>query len=144
MKTKSKKNISTSDLMQMFDLGRNTIRLYENRGLLRRPKRTESGYRMYSESDVEDLKFILEAKKIGFTLAEISELLDMMRSEEMITCGTVSTEIASKKRQLDLEIKTLLAKKGFLDDFLKVCSSNASNSPCDVKQRGFQRNSCCG
>lgn len=143
METNQKK-LSTSDLMKAFGVGRNTLRLYESRGLLKSPKRTESGYRKYDQDDVDDLKFILGAKKVGFTLVEISELLNIMRTEEMITCGTVSTEISSKTRQIDIEIKTLLAKKGFLNSFLKVCSSNASNNPCDVKQNGFTTSSCCG
>lgn len=136
--------LSTSELMKTFNVGRNTLRLYESKGLLKSPKRTEAGYRKYDQQDVEDLKFILEAKKVGFTLIEISELLTMMRSQEQITCGEVSTEISAKTRQIDIEIKTLLAKKGFLNNFLKVCSSNESSNPCDVKQSGFTVNSCCG
>lgn len=143
MKTNENK-LSTSDLMKSFGIGRNTLRLYESRGLLKSPSRTEAGYRKFNHDDIEDLKFILEAKKIGFTLVEISELLKMMRTEEMITCGTVSSEINAKTRQIDIEIKTLLAKKGFLNSFLKVCNSNASNNPCDVKQSGFNTSSCCG
>lgn len=135
---------STSDLMKTFDIGRNTVRLYEDRGLLRKPSRTEAGYRKYNQNDVEDLRFILEAKKVGFTLVEIGEMLSMMRNEEKITCGTVSTEISAKTRQIDIEIKTLLAKKGFLQNFLKVCGSNATDKTCDVKQTGFNVSSCCG
>lgn len=136
--------LSTSELMKTFNVGRNTLRLYESKGLLKSPKRTESGYRKYNQQDVEDLKFILEAKKVGFTLQEISELLNMTRSQEQITCGEVSTEIKAKTRQIDIEIKTLMAKKDFLNDFLKVCNSNDTNNPCDVKQNGFTVNSCCG
>lgn len=144
METSTSTKLSTSDLMKTFDIGRNTLRLYESKGLLKAPKRTESGYRKYNQEDVEDLKFILEAKKVGFTLVEISELLNMMRNEEMITCGTVSSEIATKTREIDIQIKILLAKKGFLNSFLKVCSSNASNNRCDIKQSGFNSSSCCG
>lgn len=140
----STQKLTTADLMKTFEIGRNALRLYESKGLLKAPKRTESGYRKFDQDDVADLKFILEAKKIGFTLVEIAELLKMMRSDEMITCGTVSSEIAEKTKQIDVMIKTLLAKKGFLNSFLKVCSSNASNNPCDVKNNGFTTNSCCG
>lgn len=136
--------LSTSDLMKTFDIGRNTIRLYEERGLLRKPSRTEAGYRKYNQNDVEDLRFILEAKRVGFTLVEIGELLEMMRTEEKITCGTVSNEITAKTRQIDIEIKTLLAKKGFLQNFLKACSANSADNVCDVKQTGFKSSACCG
>lgn len=143
METIRNKKLSTSELMKIFGVGRNTLRLYESRGLLRSPTRTESGYRKYDQEDVSDLKFILEAKKTGFTLQEIAELLTMMRTEEMITCGTVSSEVSTKTREIDIQIKTLLAKKGFLNTFLKICSSNAANNPCDIKRNGFNTGSCC-
>jgi DNA-binding transcriptional MerR regulator len=52
-----------------------TIRFYELRKLLRQPPRTASGYRCYSEADVERLGFIKQCQNIGFTLKDIRELL---------------------------------------------------------------------
>jgi MerR family mercuric resistance operon transcriptional regulator len=51
-----------------------TIRFYERRGLLRKPARTTSGYRVYGASDVESLQFIQWCKKVGFTLREVKQL----------------------------------------------------------------------
>ena len=53
-----------------------TIRFYERRGLLRPPPRTPSGYRQYGEDDLWRLQFVGRGKALGFTLAEIAELLD--------------------------------------------------------------------
>ena len=52
-----------------------TIRFYERRKLLRQPSRTASGYRSYTEADVERLGFIRQCQNIGFTLKDIRELL---------------------------------------------------------------------
>ena len=52
-----------------------TVRYYERRGLVDRPVRRGSQYREYSEADVARLRFIRRAKELGFTLAEIRELL---------------------------------------------------------------------
>lgn len=52
-----------------------TVRYYERRGLLDRPVRRGSEYREYSDADVARLHFIRRAKELGFTLAEIGELL---------------------------------------------------------------------
>ncbi|HKA04646.1 MAG TPA: MerR family transcriptional regulator, partial [Acidimicrobiales bacterium] len=52
-----------------------TIRYYERRGLLPAPGRTGAGYRQYSGDDLWRLGFIRRAKDLGFTLAEITELL---------------------------------------------------------------------
>jgi MerR family copper efflux transcriptional regulator len=54
-----------------------TIRFYERRGLLRSPQRTASGYRIYAASDLESLRFIKWCQPMGFTLKELSELLQL-------------------------------------------------------------------
>src|SRR5690606_12466679 len=52
-----------------------TVRYYERRGLLPKPKRRASGYREYTEIDVARLEFIRRAQALGFTLSEIEQLL---------------------------------------------------------------------
>jgi DNA-binding transcriptional MerR regulator len=52
-----------------------TIRYYEDIGLLPVPERTPAGYRDYGTSDVDRLVFVKTAQRLGFTLAEVSEIL---------------------------------------------------------------------
>jgi DNA-binding transcriptional MerR regulator len=52
-----------------------TVRYYERRGLIEQPPRSTSGYRQYSADDLWRLQFIARGKRLGFTLAEISEVL---------------------------------------------------------------------
>lgn len=52
-----------------------TLRYYEREGLLPKPRRTASRYRLYDEAAIARLRFINRAKSLGFTLAEIGELL---------------------------------------------------------------------
>jgi MerR family mercuric resistance operon transcriptional regulator len=56
-------------------VGVETVRFYQRRGLLAVPERQGSGYRQYSEGDQRRLAFICRARDLGFTLAEIGELL---------------------------------------------------------------------
>ncbi len=56
-------------------VGVETVRFYQRRGLLPLPERTGPGYREYAEDDRQRLVFIRRARDLGFTLAEISELL---------------------------------------------------------------------
>src|SRR5438105_2930375 len=58
-------------------VGIETIRYYERERLLLEPERRPSGYRQYDESSLERLEYIRRAKELGFTLAEIRELLDL-------------------------------------------------------------------
>jgi MerR family copper efflux transcriptional regulator len=53
------------------------VRHYESLGLLPQVKRTESGYRLYGEKEVHTLRFIRRARDLGFSMAEIAELLKL-------------------------------------------------------------------
>lgn len=55
------------------------IRYYEQTGLIPRADRTDAGYRDYSDSDVHMLRFIRRARDLGFSVAEIDELLGLWR-----------------------------------------------------------------
>lgn len=65
-----------------------TVRFYERRGLLPSPKRRESGFRLYGEDDVRRLRFIRQAKALGFSLDEIKEFLQM-RKRGLCPCTDV-------------------------------------------------------
>jgi len=65
-----------------------TVRFYERQKLLPEPARTESGYRIYSPEHVKRLRFVLQAKALGFSLAEIREILQM-RERGQCPCNDV-------------------------------------------------------
>jgi DNA-binding transcriptional MerR regulator len=56
-------------------VGIETVRFYEREGVLAAPPRTESGYRQYPEAAVTRPRFVRRAQQLGFTLAEIKDLL---------------------------------------------------------------------
>ncbi len=53
------------------------LRFYERRGLLRPARRTSAGYRLYEEAQLETLQFVRAAQRMGFSLAEIQELVEL-------------------------------------------------------------------
>lgn len=65
-----------------------TIRFYERSRLLPKPQRKNSGYRVYSETDLKRLRFVLQAKSLGFSLDEIREIL-RMRERRHCPCSEV-------------------------------------------------------
>ena len=69
------KNMKIGELAKATGLTTKTIRYYELHRLLEDPERTESGYRMYGEGDVERLEFVKKAKRLGLSLEEIREIL---------------------------------------------------------------------
>jgi DNA-binding transcriptional MerR regulator len=64
-----------------------TIRFYEREKLLRKPVRTESGYRMFEETDLERVRFIKDSQQLGFSLKEIKELLEIHESAKSFAGG---------------------------------------------------------
>ncbi len=136
------KTYSTADVMKTFGLGRNALRFYEELGLLNGLTRTESGYREFKTRHLEDLKFILEAKRVGFSLNEIEELLKIGRGQNKMTCGTVSTEISGKVREIEEQLNVLEIKKLFLADFLKTCGAKNKDAEWAVIVLGFSKSAC--
>ena len=67
----------TGELARKAGVNLQTIRFYEREGLLPKPPRTVSGYRSYQESDLERVVFIRRNQQLGFTLAEIKQLLQL-------------------------------------------------------------------
>ena len=69
--------ITIGELSNAAGVNVQTVRYYERRGLLPQPARRASGYREYPRSDIARLGFIRRAQGLGFTLAEIEELLSL-------------------------------------------------------------------
>ena len=72
-----------------------TIRYYERRGLLAPPPRSASGYRQYSPDDLWRLQFIARGKRLGFTLAEIAEVMSPTSTSTSASTSTSTSSPAS-------------------------------------------------
>jgi DNA-binding transcriptional MerR regulator len=68
------------DLAKLSDITPATIRYYEELGLLTAPPRSEAGYRHYSETTIDELRFIKKGQSLGFSLEEIGEILKISRA----------------------------------------------------------------
>ena len=97
-----------------------SIRFYERRRILREPVRTESGYRAYSNDDLDDICFIKQCQELGFTLKEIQPLLRLHREAARMTASGVKrpaefrdiAELARVKlEQLDEKMRALRAMR---------------------------------
>lgn len=71
-----KAGMTIGELAGELQLNPKTIRYYEEMGLLPEPRRSESGYRLYSAYEIERLRLIKRAKLIGLSLAEIKEIME--------------------------------------------------------------------
>lgn len=70
------------ELAERTGLSLRTIRHYDEVGLLPATGRTEGGFRVYAENDVERLTLIKQMKPLGFSLEEMAEILDLLSALE--------------------------------------------------------------
>jgi DNA-binding transcriptional MerR regulator len=89
-----------------FGLNPKTIRYYEAIGLLPPPERGDTGYRLYTDVDVERLRFIGKAKTIGLTLDEIRQVFQL-RIDGEVPCGCVLGLLDQKVAVLDAQMRAL-------------------------------------
>jgi DNA-binding transcriptional MerR regulator len=85
-----------------------------------KPLHTQSGYRHYTSEDLKRLHFIIRAKEMGFTLAEIKDLLAMKISSKD-TCEAVYAQAQNKIKIINQKISELKKMKNALDKLMEQC-----------------------
>jgi len=125
--------------MQTMTIGRlaketgvniDTIRYYERHGLLPHPSRRESGYREYARADVARLSFIRRAKELGFSLADIAELLSLSHERRDVRGVKRKAEehLADVERKID-ELKRV--RRG-LKTLIDACPGHGVLETCPI------------
>jgi MerR family copper efflux transcriptional regulator len=124
------RRLTIGKLASAAEVGVDTVRFYERAGLLKRPQRTPSGYRLYAEADAARLRFIRRAKTLGFSLDEIAELLRLNDGG-----GRRGAVRAVAERRLK-EIEQKLAELGRMRDTLRglvhECHGDGALAGCPI------------
>ncbi|NML16953.1 Cu(I)-responsive transcriptional regulator [Azohydromonas caseinilytica] len=96
------------------------VRHYESLGLLPKVRRTDSGYRQYGEAEVHTLRFIRRARDLGFSMAEISELLKLWQNRRR---SSAAVKRIAQEHVADLErrIAEMTAMKETLEQLASSC-----------------------
>jgi MerR family transcriptional regulator, mercuric resistance operon regulatory protein len=113
--------LTRGQLAQRAQINLETVRFYEQEGLLSPPPRTAAGYRKFEESAVDRLAFVKRAKTLGFSLEEIRELL-MIHDEHADACVEVRDLVQNKLaivREKKAELEKLEAQ---LSSALRKCN----------------------
>lgn len=104
------KGLYIGDLAHLTGLNTNTIRYYESQGLVFPAERSSSGYRLYSDSDADRLRFIQKAKALGLSLTEIKDILDH-QADGASPCSRVAAFLDQKIVEVDRRLRELSAFK---------------------------------
>ena len=108
-----------------------TLRYYERRGLLREPERHASGYRAYPEDSVKVVRFIKRAQELGFSLADIEELLRLAEGGPE-SCRDVRALANAKIEDMERRIATLQAMRRSLLALVRTCNRRGDDRECPL------------
>lgn len=98
-----------------------TIRYYEEIGLIRPFSRSEGGHRLFEQDDVKRLKFVRHARELGFGIDEIRELLQLSDNPGT-SCAAADAIARSHLQQVDIRLKKLQALRKELKRMVEECS----------------------
>lgn len=98
-----------------------TIRFYEQNGLLPAPSRTEGNYRSYETSHLNRLSFIRRARDLGFSLDQVRNLLTLADDRDQ-SCAAVDAIANAHRAQVEQKIADLQALKHELDRIIDRCT----------------------
>ncbi|MGW0734768.1 MerR family DNA-binding protein [Streptomyces sp. NPDC002851] len=100
------KGVTVGKAAELAGVSRKAIRLWEAKGLLPEAERTEAGYRLFAEADLDVLRFIRRAKALGLTLDEINDILDLQRGGAQ-PCGRVTEMLDAHLDQINRTLAEL-------------------------------------
>ncbi len=97
-----------------------TIRYYEDIGLIAPARRNDNGYRAYSDSEVNTLRFVCRARSLGFSVKEVAHLLDLYRDRSRASAD-VKAVARETIHRIELKIAELESMRSTLVDLTERC-----------------------
>ena len=129
--------LTISGLAQAGDVGVETVRYYQRRGLLAEPPKPAAaggggggGVRRYGGEDVRRLRFIRAAQAAGFSLEEIAELLELDASSDRARARALAR---ARLQEIDRRIADLQTARSWLSDLERECAKGKTG-PCPIIQ----------
>jgi DNA-binding transcriptional MerR regulator len=117
---KNSDNLTIGQLGTATDTKVETIRYYERIGLLPAPGRTAGNYRNYNAAHLDHLGFIRRARELGFSVADVRELLGLSERRES-SCAAVDRLVGRHLATVEQKIAALKRLRGELRETLTAC-----------------------
>lgn len=111
-------------LAGLTGVSNDTLRYYEQEGLIKPADKSPAGYRLYDQESARRIRFIKHAQACGFTLAEVRELLTL-RGRHKACCGDIRSRAIEKKLQIEKKIRAMRAMSKALDHLITECADEA-------------------
>lgn len=115
--------MNISKASELTGISAKNIRYYESIGLMPEPKRAENGYRDYEQRDIDLLRFIQSARKMGFSLKDVANLLELWHDK-----NRASRDVRALAMRHIAEIETRISElekiRKTLTDLVECCQGN--------------------
>ena len=126
-------SINIGQAARLSGVSAKMIRHYEEVGLIPAVSRTESGYRQYSEAEVHSLRFIRHARDLGFSIAQIGELVGLWQNRRRSSSRVKALALAHV-RELERKVASLQAMKETLEHLAHCCHGD-DRPECPILDR---------
>ena len=120
---RSVKILRRGDLARLTGCNLETIRYYETIGVMPEPPRSSKNYRVYDDTHVTRLRFVMRARELGFTLDEVRDLLAMVDGGQQ-TCGEVQALATAHLASVRAKIADLKRIEQVLSSTVAQCTGD--------------------
>ncbi len=115
--------MNIGELAKGTGIAAKTIRYYESVGLLAAPSRSGGNYRIYGERDLATLRFVQRARKLGFSVKEVGDLVALWQDRQRASAD-VRALATAHLGEIERKLKELEAMRATLDHLIKRCHGN--------------------
>jgi len=117
-------------LAKLADVTPDTVRFYEKEQLMDHKERSSGGFRLYSDSDLQRLRFIRSGRQLGFTLAAIRSLLSIRVDPEHHTCQESKAIVAARLAEVNHVVAELQRIQQSLQRLAETCCGEQHSTTC--------------
>jgi len=125
------KSLTIGHLAREAGVKLETVRYYERCGLLQKPPRSASGYRLFPSDAARRLRFIRHAQELGFSLKEIRELLSL-RVSRSSTSRDIRVRTEAKIADIEAKIRSLESMRKTLGKLANTCEGCVPLAECPI------------
>lgn len=122
-------DLTIAKLAEAAEVGVETVRYYERRGLVAQPTRKVGAYRRYDGHHVARIRFIRKAQELGFSLEEIEELLALEDGTDRRSIRTIATR---RLEQIRSRVADLKRMEKALSHVLRECAGHSGAPRCPI------------
>ncbi|MFU9139138.1 Zn(2+)-responsive transcriptional regulator [Erwinia tasmaniensis] len=115
-------------LAKLANVTPDTIRFYEKQQMMDHEIRTEGGFRLYSDNDLQRLKFIRYGRQLGFSLEAIRELLSIRVDPAHHTCEESKGIVKKRLKEVEAMIAELQNMQRSLQRLNDACCGSSHSS----------------